>query len=182
MIRRFNIDDTIIINNLDVFKAQLIAQSQYCDDVQDEIRKLNDKILHREKKYQKLKADKTLFIEKIQRLENDNVSLRSQLDIYKMFMTNSCMVPMNNSSLVQMNNSAPMVNNSSIVQMNNHSAPLVNNNSLVQMNNPMVNHNPSSTIKCVEVDTTCKSVRRMDNVLNELRSKMKPIDETNIKN
>jgi hypothetical protein len=149
MIRRYNIDDNIIINNLDIFKAQLAAQSQYCDDVQDEIRKLNEKILYREKKYYKLKADNTIFLEKIHRLENENVSLRSQLDVYKMFM-NTHMVNNNTHMVNNINNTSHLVSNSS------QSIP---------------------KIKCLEVDTTFKSARPMDNVLNELRSKIKPIDK-----
>ena len=149
MIRRYNIDDNIIINNLDIFKAQLAAQSQYCDDVQDEIRKLNEKILYREKKYYKLKADNTIFLEKMHRLENENVSLRSQLDVYKMFM-NTHMVNNNTHMVNNINNTSHLVSNSS------QSIP---------------------KIKCLEVDTTFKSARPMDNVLNELRSKIKPIDK-----
>jgi hypothetical protein len=149
MIRRYNIDDNIIINNLDIFKAQLAAQSQYCDDVQDEIRKLNEKMLHREKKYYKLKADNTIFLEKIHRLENENVSLRSQLDVYKMFMNNHLV-----------NNNTHMVNNV------NNTTHLVSNST-----------QSLPKIKCLEVDTTTKSVRPMDNVLNELRSKIKPIEK-----
>ena len=151
MIRRYNIDDNIIINNLDIFKAQLAAQSQYCDDVQDEIRKLNEKILCREKKYYKLKADNTIFLEKIHRLENENVSLRSQLDVYKMFMNNQ------------------FVNNNHLVNNNNH---LVNTNHLVSNNTQSI-----PKIKCLEVDTTFKTARPMDNVLNELRSKIKTVDK-----
>ena len=149
MIRRYNIDDNIIINNLDIFKAQLAAQSQYCDDVQDEIRKLNEKMLYREKKYYKLKADNTIFLEKMHRLENENVSLRSQLDVYKMFM-NTHMVNNNTHMVNNINNTSNLVSNSS------QSIP---------------------KIKCLEVDTTFKSARPMDNVLNELRSKIKPIDK-----
>jgi hypothetical protein len=149
MIRRYNIDDNIIINNLDIFKAQLVAQSQYCDDVQDEIRKLNEKMLYREKKYYKLKADNTIFLEKIHRLENENVSLRSQLDVYKMFMNNH-LVNNNNHMVNNVNNTTHLVSNSS------QSIP---------------------KIKCLEVDTTFKTARPMDNVLNELRSKIKPIDK-----
>jgi hypothetical protein len=152
MIRRYNIDDNIIINNLDIFKAQLAAQSQYCDDVQDEIRKLNEKMLCREKKYYKLKADNTIFLEKINRLENENVSLRSQLDVYKMFMNNHLV-----------NNNHHLVNN------NNH---LVNTNHL-----PSNSIQSIPKIKCLEVDATFKTTRPMDNVLNELRSKIKPADK-----
>ena len=149
MIRRYNIEDNIIINNLDIFKAQLAAQSQYCDDVQDEIRKLNEKILYREKKYYKLKADNTIFLEKIHRLENENVSLRSQLDVYKMFMNNH------------------LVNN------NNHLVNNVNNTThLVSNSTPSI-----PKMKCLEVDTTFKTTRPMDNVLNELRNKIKTVDK-----
>ena len=156
MIRRYNIDDNIIINNLDIFKAQLAAQSQYCDDVQDEIRKLNEKMLYREKKYYKLKADNTIFLEKIQRLENENISLRSQLDVYKMFMNNHLV-----------NNNNHMVNN------NNHLFNNVNNTThLVSGSTQSI-----PKMKCLEVDTSLKSVRPMDNVLNELRSKIKSADK-----
>lgn len=150
MIRRYNIEDNIIINNLDIFKAQLAAQSQYCDDVQDEIRKLNEKILYREKKYYKLKADNTIFLEKIHRLENENVSLRSQLDVYKMFM-NTHLVNNNNNHLVNnVNNTTHLVSNST----------------------PSI-----PKMKCLEVDTAFKTTRPMDNVLNELRNKIKTVDK-----
>ena len=68
MLKKYRIekplDDYVILNNLDVFKAQIVAQAQYCDDVQDEMRILNEKLKNREKKYQRLKSDNKNLVEK----------------------------------------------------------------------------------------------------------------------
>lgn len=88
---RLEIDDNIILNNLDTFKAQLNAQMQYCEDVQNEIKKSNETLQLREKKYQKLKAAHKIMTDKCARLEYENAGLRSQLDILRMLMFNNGM-------------------------------------------------------------------------------------------
>lgn len=143
-----SLDDHTILNNLDVFKAQLIAQAQYCDDVQNEMRVLNEKLYNREKKYQRLKADFKNIVDKNVRLESENAGLKSQLDVYKMLMNNQ----------------------------------LIFGNHLVQVNRPVVNNiqsvpsPPPPPPKCVEdisIGTQSRPARSLDNVLEELRSKIK---------
>jgi chromosome segregation ATPase len=106
MLRQYKIeiDDNIIINNLDVFKAQLNAQSQYCDEIQNEIRKCNEQLRNREKKYQKLKATHKIILDKCTRLEYENTGLRSQIEFLRMFIMNN---PSGGHHLI----SSPIVNN-----------------------------------------------------------------------
>jgi len=93
MLRRYKleIDDNIILNNLDTFKAQLHAQMQYCEDVQNEIKKSNETLQQREKKYQKLKAAHKILSDKCARLDYENAGLRSQIDVLRIMLLNNGM-------------------------------------------------------------------------------------------
>ena len=148
MLRRYKIeiDDNILINNLDVFKAQLNAQSQYCDDVQEEIRKCNEQLRLREKKYEKLKATHKITLDKCTRLEYENAGLRSQIELLRMLMMNTC------------------------GSGNHHHL----------INTPIVNNIQAAPVPQLIAPPPVKDVSQnklpMDNVLNELKNKIKKMD------
>jgi len=141
------LDDYVILNNLDAFKAQITAQSQFCDDAQDEIRQLNDKLNLREKKYQRVKSDYKNMVVKCQQLENENSSLKSQLEVYKLLLS---------SQMIHFNG-----------HMTNHF------NSIPKPPPPPSIINNTSDIS---LGTQNKLPKRMDNVLDELRCKIKKIE------
>jgi len=138
------LDDYVILNNLDAFKAQISAQSQFCDEAQDEMRQLNDKLAYREKKYQRIKSDNKNMLIKCQQLEYENASIKSQLEVYKLLLS---------SQLVHLNGS--MTNT-----LNNIPKPP-----------PLPNNN-----KDISLGTQNKLPKRMDNVLDELKCKIKRIE------
>jgi len=152
MLRRYKIeiDDNILINNLDVFKAQLNAQSQYCDDVQEEIRKCNEQLRLREKKYDKLKATHKIILDKCSRLEYENAGLRSQIELLRMFMMNTGGAHHH------------LIN-----------TPIVNN---IQTALPPPQLIAAPPFKEGSLGTQNRLPGRMDNVLNELKNKIKKMD------
>ena len=139
------LDDYVILNNLDAFKAQITAQSQFCDDAQHEIRDLNDKLSHREKKYQRVKSDYKNMLSKCQYLENENSSLKSQLEVYKLLLS------------------------SQLINLNGHMS-----NNFNTIPNPPPPPPPPTTQ--ISLGTQNKLPKRMDNVLDELRFKIKRIE------
>jgi hypothetical protein len=141
------LDDYVILNNLDAFKAQITAQSQFCDDAQDEMRKLNEKLSQREKKYQRIKSDNKNTLLKCQQLENENASLKSQLEVYKLLL---------GSQLVNVNR--PFVNHVHSIP-DPPPAPVI-----LKIGND------------ISLGTQNKLPKRMDSVLDELRCKIKRID------
>jgi chromosome segregation ATPase len=151
MLRRYKIeiDDNILINNLDVFKAQLNAQSQYCDDVQEEIRKCNEQLRLREKKYEKLKATHKITLDKCTRLEYENAGLRSQIELLRMLMMNTGGGSGNHHHLIN--------------------TPIVNN---IQAALPA----PQLIAVPPPVKDVSQNKLPMDNVLNELKNKIKKMD------
>ena len=145
------LDDYVILNNLDAFKAQIIAQSQFCDDVQDEMRKLTEKYNVYEKKYKRVKSEYKNFLVKYQQLENENAGIKSELEVYKLLYTNHLL-----------NANRPMPNTiqniPNIVPEPPTAPPLP---SLSKMNND------------ISLGTQNKLPKKMDGVLDELRSKIK---------
>ena len=160
MLKKYRIekplDDYVILNNLDVFKAQIVAQAQYCDDVQDEMRILNEKLKNREKKYQRLKSDNKNLVEKIQRLDNENASLKSQLEVYKLLMNNNLII----------GNNRPFVSTSSTQPPPPPPPP------------PYAKGNDVSN-NIISLGTQNRLPKKMDSVLDELKRKIKPF-ESNI--
>jgi chromosome segregation ATPase len=143
------LDDYVILNNLDVFKAQITAQSQFCDDAQHEIRQLNDKLSKREKKYQCVKSDYKNLLSKCQQLENDNSSLKSQLEVYKLLLSN---------------------------QFSNLNGHMLNNFNTIPNPPPPPQVTKINNISDISLGTQNKLPKRMDNVLDELRFKIKRIE------
>jgi hypothetical protein len=145
------LDDYVILNNLDAFKAQIIAQSQFCDDVQDEMRKLTEKYNVYEKKYKRVKSEYKNFLVKYQQLENENAGIKSELEVYKLLYTNHLL-----------NVNRPILNTihniPNIVPEPPTPPPLL---SLLKTNND------------ISLGTQNKLPKKMDGVLDELRSKIK---------
>jgi len=145
------LDDYVILNNLDAFKAQIIAQSQFCDDVQDEMRKLTEKYNVYEKKYKRVKSEYKNFLVKYQQLENENAGIKSELEVYKLLYTNHLL-----------NVNRPILNTihniPNIVPEPPTPPPLL---PLLKTNND------------ISLGTQNKLPKKMDGVLDELRSKIK---------
>jgi len=146
------LDDYVILNNLDAFKAQIIAQSQFCDDVQDEMRKLTDKYNQYEKKYKRIKSDYKNFMLKYQQLENENAGIKSELEVYKLLYTNHLL-------------NRPMLNTIQNIPFLSQELP------------PPPPPPPlSKTITDISLGTQNKLPKKMDGVLDELRSKIKRVE------
>ena len=45
------LDDYVVINNLEEFKIQLRVQQSYCNEVQIEMKRIQTKLIKKEKKY-----------------------------------------------------------------------------------------------------------------------------------
>ena len=157
------LDDYVILNNLDGFRAKLQAMETYCNETQGENMRLNDNLLKREKKYQKLKAELSgLRVDKI-RLEAEIVSLKAQLDIYKGFLLAGAHWHQHNNVLVNRPTSNTTIQ------------------SIEPKVIPSVAPPPPVLPEGISTQTAARNPIRMDNVLDELRSKIKtinPVEET----
>jgi hypothetical protein len=155
MLKKYRIekplDDYVILNNLDAFKAQIAAQAQYCDDVQDEMRILTERLKKREKKYQRLKSDHKNLVEKSQRVDNENASLKSQLEVYKLLLNNNLIIG----------------NNRTFVSTQQGQPP------------PPPPPPPYPVAKgsdVISLGTQNRLPKKMDSVLDELKRKIKPFE------
>ena len=149
------IDDYILVDNFEEFKLQLETQRNYCIETQQEIKIVNDKLLKKNKKYQKQKTEIELLKQKINELEKDNQTLRINLDCYQRFLI-------------------PQTFNQNLIQMNqptlNHIEPVIFQQSQVPLPPP-----PPPTIK---FSNNCQKLPSgMDLVLQELTKRF-----NNIKN
>ena len=160
MLKKYRIekplDDYVILNNLDVFKAQIVAQAQYCDDIQDEMRILTERLKKREKKYQRLKSDNKNLVEKSQRLDNENASLKSQLEVYKLLMNNNLIIG-NNRPFVSTHQGQPPPPPPPPPPYPPAKGTDVSNN-------------------MISLGTQNRVPKKMDSVLDELKRKIKPFE------
>jgi chromosome segregation ATPase len=149
------IDDYILVDNFEEFKLQLETQRNYCIETQQEIKIVNDKLVKKNKKYQKQKTEIELLKQKINELEKDNQTLRINLDCYQRFLI-------------------PQTFNQNLIQMNqptlNHIEPVIFQQSQVPLPPP-----PPPSIK---FSNNCQKLPSgMDLVLQELTKRF-----NNIKN
>lgn len=145
------LDDYVILNNLDGFRAKLEAMETYCADTQKENLQLLEKSLKREKKYQRTKSELAgLRVDKI-RLEGEIASLKAQLEVYKSFLWATPHWTQHNNVLVN----KPTTNIQTI-----ETKPI-----------------PPPPPEGISTQTS-RNPTRMDNVMSELKSKIKLISAT----
>ena len=80
------IDDYILVDNFEEFKLQLETQRIYCIETQQEIKEVSCKLEKKNKKYQKQKTEIELLKQKMNELERENQSLRTNIDCYQRFL------------------------------------------------------------------------------------------------
>ena len=78
------LDDYVVINNLEEFKIQLRVQQSYCNEVQIEMKRVQDKLIKREKKYRRLKTENEQLQKRIIELERDVINTKDFFQRYMM--------------------------------------------------------------------------------------------------
>ncbi len=146
------LDDYVVINNLEEFKIQLRVQQSYCNEVQIEMKRIQDKLIKREKKYRKLKVEKEQLHKRIIELERDVINTKDFFQRY-MMLSAAPTNPIQSHNCIQMiSMPAPTSMNE---QFNTVSASVVS----APISTPSSIHNP----KPINIG--------MHSVINELKNK-----------
>jgi hypothetical protein len=88
------LDDYVVINNLEEFKIQLRVQQSYCNEVQIEMKRIQGKLIKKDKKYQKLKTENSQLHKRIIELERDVINNKDFFQRY--MMLSAAPIPSNN--------------------------------------------------------------------------------------
>lgn len=150
------LDDYVVINNLEEFKIQLRVQQSYCNEVQIEMKRVQDKLIKREKKYQRLKTENEQLHKRIIELERDLINTKDFFQRYMMLSTAPSANPIQSHNCIQMiSMSAP----TPITEQSNRVLPAkpVVSNSTLTTSNTVSNSRPINI--------------GMNSVINELKNK-----------
>lgn len=143
-------DDKTIIENLEEFKIMLESQRLYCYQCQSELATLNDNYNKKKEKHKKLKYEFNELVQKNHEHKNEISNLKIQLEFYSK-MTIS---PVN------------FVNQNNFLQMN------TNNQIQIPIPPP-----PPPIHPAIRIQNTAKPPNSvMDDLIKELKSKIKPYD------
>jgi predicted nuclease with TOPRIM domain len=130
------LDDYVVINNLEEFKIQLRVQQSYCNEVQIEMKRIQARLMKREKKYHRIKTENEQLHKRIIELERDVINTKDFFQRYMMLAaapipSQNCiqMISMSappasaaeQSSLISATSRFPPVSNSRPVNMGMHS-------------------------------------------------------------
>ena len=80
------LDDYVVINNLEEFKIQLRVQQSFCNEVQTEMKQLQNRYMKKDKKYCRLKSENEQLHKRIIELERDLINNKTQFDLFQRFM------------------------------------------------------------------------------------------------
>jgi hypothetical protein len=152
------LDDYVVINNLEEFKIQLRVQQSYCNEVQIEMKRLQDKLIKREKKYQRLKTENEQLNKRIIELERDLINTKDFFQRYMMLSTGPANPIQSHNCIQMISMSAP----TPITEQSNRVLPanLVVSNSTLTTTNPISKSRPTQT-----------HIGGMNSVINELKNK-----------
>lgn len=147
------LDDYVVINNLEEFKIQLRVQQSYCNEVQIEIKRIQNKLIKKEKKYRRIKTENEQLQKRIIELERDLINTKDFFQRYMMLSTAPTTNPIQSHNCIQMiSMSAPTP---IVDQPNVPSNPVVSNSKITT--NPVSNPRPINI--------------GMHSVINELKNK-----------
>ena len=147
------LDDYVVINNLEEFKIQLRVQQSYCNEVQIEMKRIQTKLIKKEKKYRRIKTENEQLQKRIIELERDLINSKDFFQRYMMLSTAPTTNPIQSHNCIQMiSMSAP--------------TPIVETPHIIS--NPVVSHptittNPVSNPRPINIG--------MHSVINELKNK-----------
>jgi hypothetical protein len=147
------LDDYVVINNLEEFKIQLRVQQSYCNEVQIEMKRIQTKLIKKEKKYRRIKTENEQLQKRIIELERDVINTKDFFQRYMMLSTAPTTNPIQSHNCIQMiSMSAP----TPITEQSNvPSNPIVSH--------PTITTNPVSNPRPINIG--------MHSVINELKNK-----------
>ena len=147
------LDDYVVINNLEEFKIQLRVQQSYCNEVQIEMKRIQTKLIKKEKKYRRIKTENEQLQKRIIELERDLINSKDFFQRYMMLSTAPTTNPIQSHNCIQMiSMSAP--------------TPIVETPHIIS--NPVVSH---PTITTNSVSNPRPINIGMHSVINELKNK-----------
>jgi len=147
------LDDYVVINNLEEFKIQLRVQQSYCNEVQIEMKRIQTKLIKKEKKYRRIKTENEQLQKRIIELERDLINSNDFFQRYMMLSTAPTTNPIQSHNCIQMiSMSAP--------------TPIVETPHIIS--NPVVSH---PTITTNSVSNPRPINIGMHSVINELKNK-----------
>jgi hypothetical protein len=150
------LDDYVVINNLEEFKIQLRVQQSYCNEVQIEMKRIQTKLIKKEKKYRRIKTENEQLQKRIIELERDLINSKDFFQRY-MMLTAGAPIPSNNCiQMISMSAPTPIAEQSNRVM---HANPVISNSTLTSTNT-ISNSRPTQT-----------HIGGMNSVINELKNK-----------
>ena len=155
------LDDYVVINNLEEFKIQLRVQQSYCNEVQIEMKRVQDKLIKREKKYRRLKTENEQLHKRIIELERDVINTKDFFQRYMMLSAAPSLNPIQSHNCIQMISMSaptPIAEQSSVISTTGHHQP-----SNLVVSNSTLTTNPVSNPRPINIG--------MHSVINELKNK-----------
>lgn len=150
------LDDYVVINNLEEFKIQLRVQQSYCNEVQVEMKRVQDKLIKREKKYRRIKTENEQLHKRIIELERDVINTKDFFQKY--MMLSAAPIPSHNCiQMISMSATTPISEQSNVISTRGNQ---VVSNSTLTTANSVSNPRPIHT-----------HIGGMHSVINELKNK-----------
>jgi len=156
------LDDYVVINNLEEFKIQLRVQQSYCNEVQIEVKRIQNKLIKKDKKYRRIKTENERLQKRIIELERDIINTKDFFQQYMMLSIAPATNPIQSHNCIQMISMSaptPIAEQSSIISTTEHVLP----------SNPLLSNSASTTTNSVSKSRPINI--GMHSVINELKNK-----------